>query len=467
MVTFIILFISCRKESVNSYNTQDTEQQWSEQIYKEMKKIYYWNNVLPQTFDSRKYATAKDALTYLISLKIDAETNEPIDRYSFLDEIGNLEGQIFAGTPESADYGFNVRAAFDENRKISFYVIYAYKESPAGLQGIERGFKIVKVNGSDDVHPTLQSTSYLNTSSSGYQRVINALFYSTSATFTLRDGQGVEKDYTLSTSSYRANSVLFDTVFARGSKKIGYIVFNEFITSSVDMLKRSIRKFEDANVKHLIVDLRYNGGGSVAVNDTLSNLIAPPASNGSILYKYKYNDILSQSFKDKIVRIAKSGSLSLESIYFLVSSNTASASELLINSFVPHFRGNLFLVGSTTFGKPVGFWATPIGYTVNQKEKKEGYDLYAVSFETINSEDVGGYFRGISPGTSYYPGLDNVPDDIMLQWGDVNDPRLNQALFHCQYGLFRPLFKSDAIEIKGFPRRRFIGMVDYSLPDRK
>jgi hypothetical protein len=104
----------------------------------------------------------------------------------------------------------------------------------------------------------------------------------------------------------------------------------------------------------------------------------------------------------------KKGNLSgVKNIVFIVSKNTASASELVINSLKPIIT--VKLVGETTYGKPIGFF--PI--TLENK-----YDVYFSMFETRNSKDAGGYYTGMVPDKT---GYEFATDDTMYDFGSVKD----------------------------------------------
>ena len=444
------------------------EQTWTYDMFSAMKAVYLWNDALPAVLDPRKYTTADDALTYLSGLKINPETGSAIDHYSFLDKIGNLSGEISGGTA-SGDYGFMITAGYNSTGEVSFFVTYVYSNSPAGQAGVIRGCEITKVNGSDAVHPEVDSQGYLVPSSVGYVNVVNALFYSTTASFSFAKPDGTTLATSLSVASYPINSVLYANVFSTGSKKIGYMVFNQFLgTSSQTELTNTINKFQSSGVQYLIVDLRYNGGGSVETCEKFCNLIAPVSANGKTMYSYKMNAALMQLYASEKVSLTsvfeKNNSFQPTQIYFIVSGRTASASELLINNLRPYYSGNLFLIGQTTYGKPCGFWATPIGYTETQTTTKEGYDLYAVSFESVNANNEGGYYAGMTPGTAKYPGI-KAYDSYYLPWGDVSDASLAQAISHISGGAFKVSSQSKVKAINttaiSSVDRQFKGMIDF------
>jgi C-terminal processing protease CtpA/Prc len=464
---FLFLFNSCKKDEVTPVLTQ--EQKWTLEVYTNMKDIYLWNDALPATLDTTKYNTAEKALEYLSGLKINPATGQAIDHYSFLDKIGNLSGEITQGTA-SGDYGFMVTAGYNSLQQVSFFVNYVYKNSPAGMAGVVRSSEIVSINGSNAVHPGVDSQGYLDATSAGYTNMVNALFSSTSASFGFKNPDGTTLTTSLSVASYSINSVLCDSVYTVGTKKVGYVVFNQFLgASSQTELTNTIDKFQAGGVKYLIVDLRYNGGGSVETCEIFSSMLAPVSANAKTMYSYKMNTSLTQYYISQnesfTTNFTKTNSFEPIELYFIVSGGTASAAELLINNLRPYYTGNLFLIGQTTYGKPCGFWATPIGYTDTQTTTKEGYDLYAVSFEMVNANGEGGYYSGMTPGTTTYPGV-LAYDSYNLAWGDLNDASLSQAISHISGGAFKAsstLSKVKSVHVTPLTTidRQFKGMIDF------
>ena len=67
--------------------------------------------------------------------------------------------------------------------------------------------------------------------------------------------------------------------------------------------------------------------------------------------------------------------------------------------------------------------------------ESEGYDLYAVSFEMVNSNNDGGYYSGMTPGTIKYPRV-LAYDSYNLSWGNTADLSLSQAIAHFSSGAF-------------------------------
>jgi len=107
----------------------------------------------------------------------------------------------------------------------------------------------------------------------------------------------------------------------------------------------------------------------------------------------------------------------LSRVFFIVTGNTASASELLINNLKPYM--DVKLIGDTTYGKPVGFFPIPIF----------NYDIYPISFKTVNSAGNADYYTGFAPDKLTFDGVNK-------NWGDANEPSLAAALRYISTGSF-------------------------------
>ena len=129
-------------------------------------------------------------------------------------------------------------------------------------------------------------------------------------------------------------------------------MFNSFLGDTGKVLNEVARVFDRfvaENVTDVIVDLRYNGGGYVSVSEALANFLIKPAADGSIMMTQQYNE--NYSDLNDVTMFRKRGTLNVNNVYFVVTDNTASASELLINNLKPYM--NVKLVGpEPTYGKP-------------------------------------------------------------------------------------------------------------------
>lgn len=399
-------------------------------MYFIFKDEYLWNDVIPDSasFKPNSYSSVSTMFNALKSYKKDNGSN--LDHYSFLDD-GTVAGEIGEGV--AGDFGLEI----DYNTGTDLRVIYVYANSPAYLQGVRRTWQITAINGNSNVQ-------YDGSNGANVQRIVQAIYNSSSVSITFKKPDGTSATVTLNTAQYNINPVLYSSVLNLGGKKIGYLVFNQFIAK--DKAKASIdAAFAGfgSGVTDLIVDFRYNGGGSVETAEYLANLIAPSSvgTNGTtLMYKEAFNTNLTnhqysrflgslkvpgasytwgQVFDDWVNNpnfyFEKEGSLNISNVVFIGTGSTASASELVINILKPYM--NVKLVGDTTYGKPVGFVGIHVG----------GYDMYAVSIWSKNSQGQGDYFHGMFP-TDAPVSADQEYEDYSKDWGSTSEIYLRRAL---------------------------------------
>ena len=474
LLSAIISFSSCKKNVDVVANTDEDSLKYL--MYQIMQvsfadggrdkslplPTYYWYKDVPKLDPfSPSYKTAKDLLNQMKTYAKNPQTGNPIDKYSFLDD-GKLSDEIQGGV--AGDFGLQVSYASD-GTNYTLYVLFADKNSPAGLEGISRGWQITAINGDTNI-------AYDGPNGNNVKKVTKAVYNDDKATFTFLTPAKTVVTKTLSKASYQINPVLFDTVFSNNGKKTGYFVFNTFSnvsnsngpTFTRQEIDRVFAKFSAANISNLIVDLRYNGGGSVNTAEYLDGVIAPANAAGKLMYKYVYNDKLTAMASEiglqESVFFKSGGNLNLSNVFFIGGRNTASASELTLNNLKPYM--NVKLVGQKTYGKPVGFFSFTISIFKNKVETFLA-DLYAINFETRNAANEGGYFDGINPDIT-------ATDFINVPWGNSADDNLQKIFSFLGVGNFQSesslqrMANDNSLRViypSTLQSLRFNGMVDY------
>ena len=158
--------------------------------------------------------------------------------------------------------------------------------------------------------------------------------------------------------------------------------------------------------------------------------VLPSSGNGNLMMKQEFNN--DNRLLNNSTFFTKLGSLNISRLFFIVSSSTASASELLINNLKPFV--DVKLVGpSNTYGKPVGYF--PI-------EVSDWY-IFPVSFRTTNKNGEGSYFNGI-------PLDKQVGDGLNKDWGDKDESALASILKYIGTGSF-----SVAGEVPGIAAKTY------------
>jgi carboxyl-terminal processing protease len=466
MLLSISLFMACKKDSPAPQQppvvaTASRDELTKDSIFLYTKELYYWNTSLPtyEVFKPRGFSSNEAELYALTQYSSDPSTGKPYEfvngssqpKYSFFEAV-TTAGKVAAlkadvnGTAD--DYGFSVNYQTTSDLRVK----YVYPNSPASLQGLTRGCRITSINGRTNLTYSNATINFLNDAIFGTNSSIALTFVGL---------DNVIRTVNIASATYTENPILFTNVYTVGSKKIGYLVFNSFTNNATTALRTVFANFATQGVTELVVDLRYNGGGFVSTATDMINLAAPLNQNGNVMYTTQYNGFLqglttarrkasvlahqplldgddklqtfttgvngkfatyadldySAASTDNIERFAKSGSLSLSRIYFIVTESTASASELVINSLKPVM--DVKLIGETTYGKPVGFFPIRI----------DKVDMYVPEFETKNQAGVGGYYSGLTVDKEAF-------EDLTKAWGDESETLLSYALLYARTGSF-------------------------------
>lgn len=332
--------------------------------------------------------------------------------FTFMTSIA--EENAFNQSGSSA--GFGIRLGYDTaNNRV--FVIEAFETGPAFPQGFDRGVELLSVGPNAS---SLQTISSLM-ASGGPSAVVNALGPSTAGTqrvFRIRDANGVESQVTVTKAEFPLDP-LSDRYGARilddGGKKVGYINMRTFIGPAEDDLRTAFSQFQQQGVTELIIDFRYNGGGLVRVAELMGDLLAANQV-GEIFSRTTLR--ASKASENEIDRFGtQAQAISATKIAFIGTGSTASASELVANAMIPYLGNNLALVGSNTFGKPVGQFAF---------DKAECDDRFrVVTFRTENASGQGDYFTGLA---SVFPNTCRAADDIFTPLGDPREASIAQAL---------------------------------------
>ncbi len=407
LVAGLSILISCKKNDVaNNLNTVPqppvaTTDKIKDSTLLYSRDIYLWYSQIPASFNAQNYADPDKIMAALRTYSVETGFSQPVDRWSFAMKKQQWDN-VSSGAAD--DFGMNVFFKAEGDLRIR----YVEKSSPAANAGIQRGWKVAKINNSTNI-TTANSSS-----------IIDAVYNSAASSFTFEKPDGAIVNINLTAAPYQEHPVFLDSVYAIGSKKIGYLVFNSFLGNTTeidDEFQRVFNRFAQQNVNEVAVDLRYNGGGYVNVQEKLANYLVNTSANGQLMMKQQFNDKFTQY--NETTNFQKLGSLNLSRVFFIVSSGTASASELLINNLKPYM--DVVLVGpSKTYGKPVGFFPIPVG----------DWYIFPVSFRTTNKNGEGNYFNGLALNNQVADGLDK-------DWGDVNESAFASILRYASTGAFR------------------------------
>ena len=359
-----------------------------------MADQYFWNSNLGAGNDA---APSMD--TYFQSLLY-----TPADRFSYSQSTTQFT-QFFA---EGTRTGYGYSLGYADAAQTVLQVRVVEPRSPVAAAGLLRGDTIVSIDGYTPAQISAGALAAVNTE--GVPR-----------SFTVRNNANATRSFTVTSANFTLSPVLNASVLtAPNGAKVGYLAYQEFITSSAGALGNAFDTFRAAGVTELIVDLRYNGGGSVTTARNLASMMGGSSLNGQTFAGLRFNAQNSASnfnyaFTSSPATLPAAPLEGLSRVFVIASASTASASELVINSLKP-FR-NVITIGATTYGKPYGF----------QPRDACGITYSAVNFDSVNALGVGGYTSGL-------PATCAVSDDLSKQLGDPAERRIAAALSYIQAG---------------------------------
>lgn len=459
-VVFILLSNCSKKEDI----PQDV--QVNDFVWGGLNAFYKWQSNIPELSDKR-FSSRSQLNTYLAGYNSPENLFESllyqkgsVDKFSWIvDDYVALENS-FKGIRLTS--GMKLKGAdFNNNNGFYVYVTNVVKGSDADAKGVKRGMIITQVNGK------LITQSNVNNLFSGNSFTIHLADYN--------NGNPVENGVTidLMKTNIQENPIKVAKVINSGTKKIGYLLYNQFSSSYDSALNAEFQNFKAQGITDLIVDLRYNGGGSVRTAIYLGSMITGQF-NGELFSKQVWNEKVMSNinntqfidkFTDRITNKDNNGnvvvdeainSLNLSKVYFIVSKNTASASELVINALSPYIT--VKLVGQKTYGKHVGSITlydsddyTKGGANFNTWHK---WAMQPITFEIQNK-------AGANKPNGFSPQVKIVENPKNLGvLGDITEPLLERTIKYITTGARKA---SNATELELVDKEKWNS--DMTYPD--
>jgi carboxyl-terminal processing protease len=226
---------------------------------------------------------------------------------------------------------------------------------------------------------------------------------------------GEERTVEIPAQSMANPRVVHTTTLDAGGRPVGYLVLKGFDRVAEGEVVRVLREFRAAGARALVLDLRYNPGGSIRSVAVIAGAILGERGRGRTLATTHNNRRHRDRDHTVRIRVPEDGGLGVEQLVVITSAHTCSASELLVKALEPYLP--VATIGATTCGKPVGSrWFV------------SGDWAYAlISFEVRNARGEGGYFQGLEPTCP-------APDDLAHDLGDSREASLAEALRYIETG---------------------------------
>ncbi len=389
----------------SSWSDPDGVTEWIDEM---LSELYLYNDEY-NTITNKDYSLAFDDFFegYLTSLTTNTldykEHSGQMMLYSYI-EATAPDGTTRASKTTATDFGIIYAVGvIDKAGDCGLYVLSVYNDSPATTMGIRRGIVVRKVNGVEITRDNYSTYQY-------------ALMYPAAGTTVSLEVYDAEsspstKSFSLSTATYDANPVLNCEIIDEDAK-IGYLNYAQFDYTYDSELLAAFETLKSEGAESLILDLRYNLGGYVMSASTMVSAITDTSvGNSQVFQYYRFNDDLTANynsmlqwsglsynvsngrFYENLTGVSSRYQLGLQNktIYCLVTSNTASASEMVVNALRGMSGYDVVLVGETTRGKNVGMFVYDESFDGYQ------YTMAPIMFENFNCQNDGGYEAGMDP----------------------------------------------------------------------
>lgn len=395
-------------------------------IWKGLNLYYLWQPDVPDLADTR-FTSQEELNTFLSdfsspqNLFDHLRTDPNIDRFSWIVSDYTVLENSFQGVYKSNGLEYGLKYVEGSNTKVFGWIKYVVPNSDAFAKNILRGHLFYAIDG-------------IELTNINYQELLGKESYTMNfATFVdgelVPNGESVE----LVKSQMIENPILEKKVLDISGKKIAYLMYNAFTANFDDELNAAFGEFKAQNASELILDLRYNGGGSVLTSARLASMITGQFTN-QLFAKQQWNPKIQSYFEEEnperminnfVNSIGNStiNSLNLSTVYILTSGSTASASELVINGLKPYI--NVIQVGTTTTGKNVGsitLYDSP-SFSRDGRSTSHKYAMQPLTFKIVNKEGFGDYQTGLIPNIELAEDLQNLS-----QLGNSNEPLLAAAI---------------------------------------
>lgn len=346
------------------------------------------------------------------------------DRFSYVIEDYRDLNRMSSGTENIHGMSYGLVSYCNSCSEVLGYVRFVYPNTSASENGVERGMIFNRVDGKQLTKSNLNELLGASNFTIGLAKIEDNTV------------SNLDQSISISLRESVKNPVILSKVLDVNGTKVGYLSYDSFEASFDEELNDVFTSFKSEGVKELVLDLRYNGGGSVRTATDLASMITGQFSNQIFMKEewnekyqnyYEQNDpqSLLNKFNAKLRTGTAISSLNLNRVFVLTTSSSASASELIINGLEPYI--DVIQIGDVTTGK---FQASAALYDSPDYNKDHNalntshfYAIQPLILKSLNADNVSDYVNGLNPDISYKEDITDLGD-----LGDANEPLLKIAL---------------------------------------
>ena len=420
LITISTLFVSCFEDlddNIQSASDLDIENF----IYRGLNYFYLYKADTPELANDN-FANQGELNTFLNSFETPESLfsflKSPQDRFSLLVANYNEIEDALNGVSLNNGMEFGLVYYPNNSSNVFGYIRYVLPGTDAESKNLERGMIFNSIDGQQ-----LTDTNFSELLSLNSYQIGLATFNGTVITPTGESIALVKQQYT-------ENPILIAETLRVEGQKIGYLMYNAFTRDFDSQLNGVFAQFKADAITDLVIDLRYNGGGSVETAIDLSSMITGQFYNQVFANEEWNTDRQAEYaspklFDNQIFTGEAINSLNLTKAYVLTTKRSASASELVINGLNPYI--DMTQVGDTTTGKYQASFllydAPAPNFSKSQANPGHTYAMLPLVFKTSNAIGFTDYVEGLFPDIQLKENYTNL--GVL---GDVNEPLLAAAL---------------------------------------
>ncbi|UZK65577.1 S41 family peptidase [Sphingomonas sp. M1-B02] len=410
----------------------------------QMREWYLFPETLPAGLDPAPYPNLE---SYVDALTATARGQRRDRYFTYVTSIAEENAYYASG----ATAGFGFRLSYDGGAR-RVLVAEAFEGAPALAAGIDRGTEIVAI-GTTAANLREVSTILGSEGSAGVANALGPDTPGTTRVLRISDNAGT-RDVTVAKADYALLPVsprYGAKILTDGARQVGYVNLRTFISTANPALRTAFAQFRAEGITEVIVDFRYNGGGLVSVAQLMGDLLGRNRAASDVFGYMAFRPEKAAEGETLLFQPAAE-SIAPTRIAFIGTGGTASASEFVINAFIPYLHANAALIGTNTYGKPVGQIAIDRSACDDR--------LRVIAFATQNSQRQGDYYDGLATKVE---ASCRAGDDIAYPLGDPREASTRAALDFLAGRSCSPLASSGAVALAV---RRSTAATELLAPER-